>query len=122
MTSMEKQSSQSKKIRKGDRVVAISGDHKGQSGIVQSCDGERIVVQGLNYRKKHFKPQRGSPEGSKGKIIDIEQPIHVSNLKLILDGDIAVKLKVSTTQNGSRQFVYQKEGKEVVYRQVKKPK
>lgn len=119
---MEKQSSKTKKIRKGDRVVAISGDHKGQSGIVQSCDGERVVVQGLNYRKKHLKPQRGSPEGSKGKIIDIEQPIHVSNLKLILDGENAVKLKVSTTQDGNRQFVYQKDGKEVVYRQVKKPK
>lgn len=122
MRTMEKPTSQSKKIRKGDRVVAISGEFKGQSGIVQSCHGDRIVVQGLNYRKKHLKPQRGGPQGAKGKIVDLEEPIHVSNLKLFVDGEKAVKLRVSTTENGSRQFVYQEGGKEAVYRQVKKPK
>ncbi len=41
----------SKKIRKGDRVIAISGNDKGLIGIVQSCKGERVIVQGLNLRK-----------------------------------------------------------------------
>lgn len=116
---MEKKPSQSKKIRKGDRVVAIAGNSRGQIGTVQSLDGDRVVVQGLNVRKKHVKKSQEAP---KGRILEIEKPIHISNLKVCVEGDTAAKLKVRMNEEGDRQLVYKKGDQEVVYRSVKKPK
>jgi large subunit ribosomal protein L24 len=116
---MEKKPSGSKKIRKGDTVVAISGNSRGQTGIVQSCNGDKIIVQGLNMRKKHVKRTQDAP---KGRIIEIERPIHLSNLKVCVEGDAGVKLKVRANEQGHRQLVYKKDDQEVVYRSVKKPK
>lgn len=116
----------SKKIRKGDRVLAISGNSKGLSGTVQSRKGDRVVVQGLNLRKKHVKKSQEAP---RGRIVDIERAIHISNLRVCVGEDQPVKLKVRHDQ-GDRKFVYSQgkpedklEGdKEVVYRSLKKPK
>ncbi|MBA2369722.1 MAG: 50S ribosomal protein L24 [Candidatus Protochlamydia sp.] len=116
---MENTPSGSKKIRKGDTVVAITGNNRGQTGIVQSCSGDKVVVQGLNVRKKHVKRSQDAP---KGRIVEIEKPIHISNLKVCVEGDSAVKLKVRSNEQGQRQFVYSNGDKEVVYRSVKKPK
>ena len=117
---MENKSNQStKKIRKGDRVVAISGNNKGLIGTVQSCKGDRAIVQGLNLRKKHVKKSQEAP---KGRIVEIERPIHVSNLKVCVEGDTAAKLKVRTSKQGDRELVYKQGDQEMVYRSVKKPK
>lgn len=116
---MENMPSGSKKIRKGDTVVAISGNNRGQIGTVQSRKGDRVIVQGLNVRKKHVKRSQDAP---KGRIVEIERPIHVSNLKVCVEGESAAKLKVRTNEQGHRQFVYNKGDQEVVYRSVKKPK
>lgn len=116
---MENKPSPSKKIRKGDRVVAIAGNDRGHIGIVQSCKGERVVVQGLNLRKKHVKKSQEAP---KGRIIEIERPVHISNLKVCVEGDTAAKLKIRTSKEGDRQLVYKKGDQEMVYRSVKKPK
>ena len=116
---MEKMPSQSKKIRKGDRVVAIAGNNKGLKGTVLSCNGEKVVVQGLNVRKKHVKRSQEAP---KGRIVEIERPIHISNLKVCVEGDAAARLKVRTNEHGDRQFVYKQGDQEVIYRLVKKPK
>lgn len=75
-------SNRTKKMRKGDRVIAIAGNSKGLTGVVQSFKGERVVVQGLNLGKKHIKKTQDAP---KGRIVDIERPIHVSNLKLYVE-------------------------------------
>ncbi len=99
--------------------MAISGNHRGLIGVVQSCQGEKIIVQGLNMRKKHIKRSQEAP---KGRIIEMEKPIHVSNLKICVEGDTTAKLKVKTDNQGERQFVYAKGDQEVVYRSVKKPK
>ncbi len=106
----------SKKIRKGDKVVAIAGNYKGQSGTVLSRLGDRIVVQGLNVRKKHVK----RTQEMQGTILELEKPIHVSNLRLCTDADKKVTLKVKTTENGERQFFYREGDDEVVYRSLKK--
>lgn len=116
---MENKLSQSKKIRKGDRVVAIAGNNRGQMGTVQSRNGDRVVVQGLNLRKKHIKKTQAAP---KGRIVEIEKPIHISNLKVCVEGDTAAKLKVRSNEEGDRQFIYMKDDQEMVYRSVKKPK
>ncbi len=108
-----------KKVRKGDRVVAISGNNKGLVGTVQSRKGDRVTVQGLNLRKKHVKKSQDAP---KGRIVEIERPIHVSNLKVCVEGDTAVRLKVRNNEQGDREFVYKQGDQEKVYRSVKKPK
>lgn len=116
---MENRASPSKKIRKGDRVVAIAGNDRGQIGTVQSVKGDRVIVQGVNLRKKHVKKSQEAP---KGRIIDIERSIHISNVKVCVEGDTAARLKVRTSQEGDRQFIYKKGDQEMVYRSVKKPK
>jgi large subunit ribosomal protein L24 len=66
-------------IKKGDRVLVITGNDKGKSGEVLSRSEERVLVQGVNVRKKHLKPTQGTQAG---RIIDMEVPVHVSNVCL----------------------------------------
>jgi large subunit ribosomal protein L24 len=66
-------------IKKGDMVEIITGDHKGATGKVLRVIPEKnkVVVQGHNIAKKHVRPSRRSPQGGR---IDVEQPIHISNV------------------------------------------
>ena len=68
-------------IKTGDKVVVISGSSKGKQGKITQIlrDENRVVVEGVNIRKKHLKPN-GQREGS---IVDREAPIHASNVMLI---------------------------------------
>ncbi len=70
------------RIRKGDKVVVITGSDKGKRGEVLSVfpKADRAVVQGVNVAKKHVKPQG---MGKPGGIIEQEATIHLSNLALI---------------------------------------
>ena len=70
------------KIKKGDSVVVISGKDAGKEGIVQRAFPalNKVIVDGVNLKKKHKKPTQANPEGS---IVDIYAPIHVSNVALI---------------------------------------
>ncbi|WP_185870320.1 50S ribosomal protein L24 [Blattabacterium cuenoti] len=67
-------------IKKGDKVFILSGNYKGNTGIVLKVFPRRskVIVQGINIVKKHIKP---SAEKPKGEIIKKELPIHLSNLK-----------------------------------------
>ena len=69
-------------IKKGDKVIVISGADKGKTGVVQKAlpKLDKVVVEGVNVRKQHRKPTQANPEGS---IVDIYAPIHVSNVALI---------------------------------------
>ena len=69
----------SKKLKVKDEVMVIAGNCKGQTGKILFRSEERVVVEGVNVRKKHKKPTR---QNEKGQIIDIECPIHISNVKL----------------------------------------
>ncbi len=66
-------------IKKGDMVEIIAGDHKGATGRVLRVLPEKksIVVQGYNIAKKHVRPSRRNPQGGR---INVEQPIHISNV------------------------------------------
>lgn len=70
------------KLKKGDKVVVISGEHKGQQGIILSVDREknRAIVEGVNMISRHTKPSAQFPDGG---IIKKEAPIHISNLMLL---------------------------------------
>ena len=69
-------------IKKGDTVMVNSGESRGRQGRVLRVipDKERAIVEGLNMRKKHTKPNAKFPQGG---IIDQEAPIHVSNLNVV---------------------------------------
>jgi len=66
------------KIRKGDKVVVITGKEKGKTGEVLSVlrDEARVLVQGVNIVKRHTRPSAANPGG----IIDKEAPLHISNV------------------------------------------
>jgi large subunit ribosomal protein L24 len=69
-------------VKKGDEVLIITGKDRGKRGKIKESrpSRDRVVVEGLNMVKRHMKP-RGP--GKPGGIIDMEAPIHASNVMLI---------------------------------------
>jgi large subunit ribosomal protein L24 len=69
-------------IKKGDQVMVITGESKGQKGRVLEVDRakNRVIVEGINMVSKHTKPHSKAPQGG---IVKKEAPIHLSNLMLI---------------------------------------
>jgi large subunit ribosomal protein L24 len=69
------------RIRKGDRVLVITGKNKGQKGEVLRVAADRVIVQNINIVKRHTKanPQANQPGG----VIEREAPIHISNVMLL---------------------------------------
>ncbi|MGP1910384.1 50S ribosomal protein L24 [Metabacillus sp. JX24] len=66
-------------VKKGDKVMVISGKDKGKQGTVLAAfpKKDRVLVEGINIMKKHSKPSQLNPQGG---IISQEAPIHVSNV------------------------------------------
>ena len=72
------------KIKVGDSVLVLAGKDKGKTGrvIKTMAKKDKVVVEGINIVKKHVKPNRANENGG---IFDIEAPIHVSNVKKIVE-------------------------------------
>ena len=72
----------SAKIRKGDRVVVLTGKDKGRQGAVLKVlpKDERVVVEGLNMVQRHTRPTQGDPQGG---IKHKEAALHVSNVAVV---------------------------------------
>ncbi|AWI24502.1 MULTISPECIES: 50S ribosomal protein L24 [Flavobacterium] len=70
------------KIKSGDTVKVIAGDHKGTTGTVSRVYPEKnkAIVEGVNMVSKHTKPSAKNPQGG---IVKKEAPIHISNLSLV---------------------------------------
>jgi large subunit ribosomal protein L24 len=70
------------KIKKGDQVMVITGESKGQKGRVLEVnrDKNRVLVEGINMVSKHTKPNAKAPQGG---ILKKEAPVHISNLMVI---------------------------------------
>lgn len=66
-------------VKKGDKVQIISGKDKGKQGVILQAlpKKNRVIVEGINIVKKHAKPSQANPQGG---IIDMEAPVHVSNV------------------------------------------
>jgi len=105
-----------KKIRKDDVVIVTAGNSRGQTGKVIRNFGDKVVIQGVNLGKKCVKPTRTA----KGAIVDIERPIHVSNVKLFVDDKKAVKLRVRENPEGARELYYREGKADVTYRVLNK--
>jgi large subunit ribosomal protein L24 len=66
-------------VKKGDKVMVISGKDKGKAGVILEAypKQSRVLVEGVNVVKKHSKPSQANPQGG---IISQEAPVHVSNV------------------------------------------
>ncbi|MCM0582608.1 50S ribosomal protein L24 [Weissella diestrammenae] len=69
-------------VKTGDKVKVIAGKDKGKEGVIVKTIAakDRVVVEGVNIMKKHQKPNNQYPQGG---IIELEAPIHVSNVQLL---------------------------------------
>ena len=70
------------KVKVGDNVKILTGKDKGKEGKVLFTlrKKDRVVVEGVNIVKKHMKPSRMNETGG---ILEVENPIHVSNVKVL---------------------------------------
>jgi large subunit ribosomal protein L24 len=106
----------SKWIKKGDKVLVIAGNEKGRSGVVLKRQGEKVVIQGMNIRKKHVKRREKVQTPS---IIEMEMPIHISNVCLCDEEGKRIEVKVQATKK-EKDLFYMKGDKKVVLRTLKK--
>jgi large subunit ribosomal protein L24 len=106
----------SKWIKKGDKVLVIAGNEKGRTGNVLRRKGDKVVVQGMNIRKKHAKRKTQVQTPS---IIEIEMPIHISNLSLCDEDGKSIKVQSQRTKK-EKELFYMKGDKKVVLRTLKK--
>ncbi|KRL00321.1 50S ribosomal protein L24 [Liquorilactobacillus capillatus] len=69
-------------VKKNDKVKVIAGKDKGKEGIIEKVlpSKSRVIVKGVNVVKKHQKPTNANPNGG---IVEVEAPIHVSNVMVI---------------------------------------
>ena len=100
------------KIKSGDTVLVIAGEHKGQQGIVLKVDREknRAIVEGINLVSKHTKPSAKNPQGG---IVKKEAPIHISNLSLI-DPKTKKATRVGYEERNGRKVRFSKKSKKVL--------
>jgi large subunit ribosomal protein L24 len=98
------------RIVKGDRVRVIRGNHRDAEGtVLRVLPGQdRVVVEGVNMRKRHERPSQDNPEGG---IITFEAPIHVSNVMLLdpTSGD-ASRTRLRVEADGTKERIAVKSG------------
>lgn len=100
------------KIKKGDKVIVISGKDKGKKGEVLEVlkKESRVRVSGVAVTKKHTKP---GPAGA-GGIVEVELPIHISNVAYVDPKEgVATKIGIQTLKDGKKVRVAKK-SKEVI--------
>ncbi|SIS84142.1 LSU ribosomal protein L24P [Zobellia uliginosa] len=100
------------KIKTGDTVRIIAGDHKGTEGKVMTVDREKnkAIVEGANMVSKHQKPSAQNPQGG---IVKKEAPIHISNLALI-DAKSGETTRVGYEVRDGKKVRFSKKSNEVI--------
>ena len=67
------------KLKTGDKATVIAGSDKGKSGKILKVLEDKVIVEGVHIVKKHMKPKNN---GGTGEIVEVEAPIHRSNIKV----------------------------------------
>jgi large subunit ribosomal protein L24 len=100
------------KIKKGDNVLVVAGNHKGSKGEVKRIDLEknRVYVEGVNMVKRHMKPTTAQPDG---KIVEKEAGIHISNVMLLV-GDAPTRVGRKLDDASGKLVRYSKKTGEVI--------
>ena len=99
------------KIKSGDTVRVIAGNHKGQEGKVTRIliEKNKAVVEGVNLVSKHQKPSASNPQGG---IVKKEAPIHISNLSLLTKKGETTR--VGFRMEGDKKVRFSKKSNEVI--------
>ena len=99
------------KIKSGDTVQVIAGDHKGTEGKVLKVlkDKNKAIIEGVNMVKKHTKPSAQNPQGG---IVEKEAPIHLSNLSLLTSKGETTR--VSYKMEGDKKVRFSTKSNEVI--------
>jgi large subunit ribosomal protein L24 len=97
-------------VKKGDTVMVIAGNDKGQTGEVLRVDlkNQKVLVQGVNQVYRHMRPSRQHPHGGR---IQKEMPIHLSNV-LPVDPETsqATRVGFQLNEDGSKERIAKKSG------------
>ena len=99
------------KIKSGDTVKVIAGDHKGTEGKVLTVltDKNKAIVEGVNMVKKHMKPSAQSPQGG---IVEKEAAIQISNLSLLTSKGETTR--VGYRMEGDKKVRFAKKSNEII--------
>ena len=99
------------KIKSGDTVKVIAGDHKGTEGKVLTVltDKNKAIIEGVNMVKKHMKPSAQSPQGG---IVEKEAAIQISNLSLLTSKGETTR--VGYRMEGDKKVRFAKKSNEVI--------
>ncbi len=100
------------RIKTGDTVRVIAGDHKGTEGKVLRVDikNNKAIVEGANMVSKHEKPSAKNPQGG---IVEKEAPLHISNLSLI-DAKSGSATRVGFEMRDGKKVRFAKKSNEVI--------
>ena len=104
-------------IRTGDTVKVISGASKGATGKVLriyntkgSSDEQKVLVEGANVRTKNLRKTQANPQGGR---VDLEMPIHISNVMPLDDEGNPTRVRFETRDDGSKWRVAATTGKPI---------
>ena len=98
------------RIRRGDKVEVISGKYKGAQGEILRVlrDEDKVVVQGVNVKKRHVKPNARMPQGG---IVEREAPIHACKV-MPVDPETGkpTRVRIRVNEDGTKERVAVKSG------------
>ena len=99
------------KIKSGDTVRVIAGDHRGSEGKILKVfkDKNKAIVEGVNMVKKHMKPSAQNPQGG---IVEKEASINISNLSLLTSNGETTKVGIRI--EGDKKVRFAKKSNEVI--------
>jgi len=100
------------KLKKGDRVIVLSGKDRGKDGVIMRVlpDKNKVIVEGINIAKRHQRATRATMQGG---IIDKDMPLDVSNVALICPKDGATRVGYQLTDGGAKARICRKCGQEL---------
>lgn len=84
------------KLKVEDEVVVLAGKDKGKTGKVAKIDlkNKKVLVSGINLVKKTMRPSQENPTGG---ILDVERPVHISNVAVLSPKDKkATRVRIET--------------------------
>jgi large subunit ribosomal protein L24 len=106
------------KLKKGDRVIVISGKDRGATGrIIEAYpDTQRVLVEGVNRIKKHTKVGQTARGAKTGGIVTQEAPVHASNVMLLVEKDgkkVGSRVGYRIDEDGNKVRVAKRTGEDI---------
>jgi large subunit ribosomal protein L24 len=101
------------RLKKGDKVIVLTGKDKGKTGLVLATHPvtNKVTVENINMAKKHQKPSQSKPQGG---IVDLTRPIAVSNVAIVEPSSKkASKIGYKFDKSGNKVRVYKRSNKEI---------